>query len=258
MNIRPRRLKGATELLTHALGPRLNSTLGRLGFQLTRTGESNLTSMRAALARSARRGPPVGTIIDVGASDGRWSEVARQSFPAASILLIEANETHRAGLESFRGRIPVSDFVIAAAGENVGRLYFDGSDPFGGLASSHATETSSSIPATTIDHEVASRSLTGPYLIKLDTHGFEVPILAGARNTLRQTELLILEVYNFTLCQGSLRFYEMCAHLAELGFRPIDLCDPMYRPADGVLWQCDMFFARSDRAEFRHNTYATP
>jgi FkbM family methyltransferase len=197
-------------------------------------------------------------MIDVGASDGRWSEVARHFFPTAEILLIEANETHRAGLESFRSRVPHSAFVLAAAGNKVGHLFFDGSDPFGGLASTEAMEQSSAVPATTIDHEVASRSLPGPYLIKLDTHGYELPILQGAENTLPRTELLIVEVYNFTLCQGALRFYEMCTHLAQLGFRPIDLCDPMYRPHDGVLWQCDMFFARSDRPEFLSNTYDPP
>jgi FkbM family methyltransferase len=211
--------------------------------------------MRAALAKAAGRGPAVGTIIDVGASDGRWSETARQYFPAAAILLIEANGAHRAGLESFRRRVPRSDFILAAAGNTVGQLFFDGSDPFGGLASTEAIERSSPVPATTIDHEVAARSLPGPYLIKLDTHGFELPILQGAEATLRRTDLLIVEVYNFTLCRGALRFYEMCGHLAELGFRPIDLCDPTHRPQDGVFWQCDIFFARSDRCEFLSNTY---
>jgi len=98
----------------------------------------------------------VGTIIDVGASDGRWSETARQFFPTSAILLIEANEMHRPGLESFRRRVPRSDFVLAAAGNTVGHLYFDGSNPFGGVASSVETERSSAIPATTIDHEVAT------------------------------------------------------------------------------------------------------
>jgi hypothetical protein len=34
--------------------------------------------------------------------------------------------------------------------------------------------------------------LKGPFLIKLDTHGFEVPILRGAPATLLQTEGLIV------------------------------------------------------------------
>ncbi len=256
MNTRPRGLADAAALLARVVSRPLNSALGRLGLQLSRTDERAVATMRAGLARAARRGPPVGTMVDVGASDGRWSDIARQYFPSSNLLLIEANEAHRSGLESFRQRVPRSDFVLAAAGNQVGHLFFDGSDPFGGLASAEATERSSRLPATTIDHEVATRSLPGPYLVKLDTHGFELPILEGARTTLAHTDLLIIEVYNFTLCQGALRFYEMCAHLAPLGFRPIDLCDPMYRPTDEVLWQCDMFFARSDRPEFQNSAYS--
>ena len=49
---------------------------------------------------------------------------------------------------------------------------------------------------TTIDHEIGASSLPGPYMIKLDTHGYEVPILCGATETLRNTNLLVIETYN--------------------------------------------------------------
>jgi hypothetical protein len=39
---------------------------------------------------------------------------------------------------------------------------------------------------TTVDIEVAQRALLGPYLIKLDAHGFEVPILIGAQEALKK------------------------------------------------------------------------
>jgi len=37
----------------------------------------------------------------------------------------------------------------------------------------------------------------GPYLIKLDTHGVEIPILNGSAQTLKDTNVLVVEVYNF-------------------------------------------------------------
>ena len=37
---------------------------------------------------------------------------------------------------------------------------------------------------TTIDHEIGAYGLPDPYLIKLDTHGCEVPMLCGATETL--------------------------------------------------------------------------
>lgn len=237
-------------------GRQVNAALERLGYRITRARSAvDPASMEAALRRAAERALAVSTVIDVGASDGRWSELCRRFFPGARYMLIEANEHHAAGLQAFKERVPGSDFVLAAAGKERGQLFFDKSDPFGGLAMTAAAPGTKPVTATTIDHEVQARSLPGPFLIKLDTHGFEIPIIEGASQTLQQTNLLIIEVYNFTLTNGALRFQEMCAYLERLGFRPVDLCDPMYRPKDGAFWQCDMFFVRTDRPEFSSNSY---
>jgi FkbM family methyltransferase len=222
---------------------------------MVRSGGTGDSSMRGGLARAAKRGTPAGTVVDVGASDGRWSDMARVFFPRSRYLLIEVNEVHRQGLEAFKSRVPGSDYVLAAAGNAVGKLYFEGRDPFGGVASNEPMEGSATVSATTIDREVSLRSLPDPYVVKLDTHGFELPILEGAAETLRRTSLLIVEAYNFTLCPGALRFHEMCAHLAQLGFRLIDLCDPMSRPKDDFFWQCDMLFGPATQPGFEDNTW---
>ena len=52
----------------------------------------------------------------------------------------------------------------------------------------------------------AQYSLPGPHLIKLDTHGYEVPILCGATETLRNTNLLVIETYNFRLIEAACFF----------------------------------------------------
>jgi FkbM family methyltransferase len=231
--------------------------LDRLGYRLARIRTVDPTSMMAGLQRAADRGTRVGTIIDVGASDGRWSDDARRFFPDARCLLIEANQQHEPGLKAFKERAPGVDYVIAAAGREVGEGYFveTPGDLFGGAAVAPGTPGARVVRSTSLDHEVSSRALPGPYLLKLDTHGFEVPILEGATKTLREASLLVIEVYNFTLMEGALRFHEMIVRLEAAGFRPIDLCDPMYRPKDGAFWQCDLFFAPSDRPEFSSNTY---
>jgi hypothetical protein len=111
------------------------------------------------------------------------------------------------------------------------------------------------VPAVTIDAVVAERKLPPPYLLKLDTHGYEVPIFRGAERALRETSLIVVEVYNFTLCDGALRFHETCAFLEQRGFRPLDLFDVLHRPKDGALWQFDLLLGRTDDAEFRTSSY---
>ncbi len=87
-----------------------------------------------------------------------------------------------------------------------------------------------------------------PYFLKFDTHRFELPILAGAKEALKQTSAITLEVYNFQISPHCLRFHEMCAHLETLGFRCAGLADPMLRELDSLLWQFDLLFlpANSD------------
>jgi hypothetical protein len=98
-------------------------------------------------------------------------------------------------------------------------------------------------------------------VLKFDTHGTELPILAGAKETLSQTNLVQMEVYNFKLNfvgHKNLKFHEMCQHMEGLGFRLADMCDPLYRPNDGILWQMQFFFLRIDHPAFRSNSYSAP
>jgi FkbM family methyltransferase len=213
-------------------------------------------SLRSALKRCRRRGLQVGTIVDVGASDGRWSLVAREYFPKAFCLLIEAQKDHEKSLEKLKERESRFDYVIAAAGNRQGTIFFDAGDLFGGLAS--ATPVGNhcvTVPMVTVDEEVSRRNLSPPYLLKMDTHGFELPILDGAKNTLALASLVVIETYNFKLTADSLKFYEMCTFMESKGFSCIDLVQPMHRPGDKAFWQMDLLFIPSNNAVFSSSSY---
>lgn len=230
--------------------------LARRGGYHVRPASEGPISMEGALAHFAPRFP-VATVIDVGASNGCWTEIAMRSWPDAAYLLIEAQrDPHEPALRALKARSPRLEYVLAAAGHRSGTIHFDASDAFAGRASeTTAPAHDIEVPVTTIDAEVARLRLPGPYLVKLDTHGFEVEILEGARAVLPQTSLLVIEAYNFELGGGALRFPRLCEHVEALGFLPVGLVDLMYRPKDGALWQFDLIFARSDRPEFRLAQY---
>jgi FkbM family methyltransferase len=206
--------------------------------------------------RLASRNHVFNTVIDVGAAVGGWSASFAEAIPGKAHLLIEANSTHEPALSACCAVRRNWGYVLKACGRKPGQVFFDGSDPFGGVASDVATDSATqSVEVTSIDHEIGRLGLKGPFLIKLDTHGYEIPILEGASKTLRSTELLIIEVYNFKLHDGCLRFWEMCQWMYERGFAPIDLFDVLYRPKDGTLWQFDLVFAPNSSLPFARNTY---
>lgn len=198
----------------------------------------------AAYARFALRRRPIATVIDVGASNGSWTALSYRHFPGAKWLLLEGLPAHGPTLAQFVKQAPNIQYELALAGDHdgEGHLYL-GPDDFGGAAHNQAYEGKTiPRPMRSIDSLVAQHKLPGPFFIKLDTHGFEREILAGAAETLKQTSLVLLEVYNFEFSPGMPRFAAMCEHMEKLGFRCTDLVDPLRRTSDGVLWQMDLFF----------------
>lgn len=202
-------------------------------------------------------GISVRTIIDVGASNGSWSARVMPFFDNVRVLLIEANPVHEAGLRRLcaDGRC---EYVLAAAGEKVGEIFFNMNEPLSGKAREELLdENDVRVQATSIDHEIASRRLQGPYLVKLDTHGFEVPILNGAKNTLAEAEVVIIEAYAFQLSPECLKFYDMCRYMAERGFEVFDICEPMWREKDNALWQLDIIFLKKSHPVFKDTSYSS-
>lgn len=229
----------------------------KLGYRIQKIPaiESQFT-MEGALKRCLNRGITIHSVIDVGASDGRWSRLCMKYLPNAKYLLIEAQEAHKAGLDKLKAENDKVDYVLAAAGRRKGKIYFDNSGLFGGLASETPFEKNCiEVPVVTIDEEVKQRQLKSSYLIKLDTHGFEIPILEGAINVLKEAELIIIESYNYKLTNDSLKYFQMCEYMEKLGFSTIEMVDFMLRKHDHSLWQMDIFFIPSKRKEFLYTSF---
>jgi FkbM family methyltransferase len=212
-------------------------------------------SHEAAFRRISSRGLEVRTVIDVGASDGRWTRRAAAFWPDARYHLIDANAYWQPALEAAVARVPGWSYTIAAAGPTDGTVAFhsDPSDPFGGAALATPPNDLPKVAQVALDGEVARHGLAPPYLVKLDTHGYEPEILAGARQTLERTNLLVIEAYNFQ--QPGRRFPDLVRNVEASGFHCIDIGEPLFRERDQVFWQIDLFFVRADRPEVTAHGY---
>ncbi len=85
-----------------------------------------------ALERIASRGIEIGTVIDIGASNGMWTAAAMPILPDARYLLVEAQNGHLDSLKDFVKKHPNTEYVLAAAGDEEGEIFFDDSNLFGG------------------------------------------------------------------------------------------------------------------------------
>jgi FkbM family methyltransferase len=74
----------------------------------------------------------VGTVIDVGASDGNWSETMMKHYPDANYLLVEAQAAeHGAALKRFEASHSKVRYDLCAAGDREGETHFHASGPLG-------------------------------------------------------------------------------------------------------------------------------
>lgn len=206
------------------------------------------------LAQASLRVSPR-TVVDVGASDGRWSEMASAVWPRSDYLLVEANPTFETALRRTCAKNSRFSYkmVLAAASAGEASCKFHDDNPYQGVDFGTGPGARL-VPTATIDELV--QGFPSPYLVKLDVHGQELPILQGATKVLADACAVVVEVYCWRQCTGSLRFWELCQYMEWLGFRPSDLTDPLYRPYDGRLSQVDMLFERIDAVGMNTSRYA--
>jgi FkbM family methyltransferase len=214
--------------------------------------QSQMTTLDHALRRLQGHQIAIATLIDVGASNGSWSKAFARYFPGRHHLLVDANEVHLPALTSVCQEKLNWHYVLAAVGGETEEVYFDASHPLGGHLSKHRHDQNyHPCISATIDDLLEKQPLQGPFMIKLDTHGVEIPILDGSTNVLQQTNVLVIEAYNFNLGESAVPFWELCRHLFDLGFRPLDVFDLLYRRVDNVFWQFDLLFVRRDLPLFQ-------
>jgi FkbM family methyltransferase len=227
----------------------------RIGLAIVRSSDNRNRSTMTNVLRVLKAHTKINTIIDIGASDGRWSLEAKGFFKEQAFHLVEGNPLHEASIIKNRSKLNNATYTLKVASSNLTDIYFDDSDLFGGVASKSSVENTKLSKATTIDFDVQENKLKGPFLIKFDTHGFEKEILMGASDTLNETNAIIMECYNFHLTDNSLLFNEMIDFLSKKNFRVADIVNQLYRPSDNFLWQIDILFLRNDRKEFSNNKY---
>lgn len=234
--------------------------LRKLGYTLYKNDfiplpKENPNTMLPGLKRSKKNIPPIGTIVDVGAAAGTWYENSVKVWPDAQYVLFEPLIERKKELEILRSTNQNITLCFSALGKEKSKLQFTISDDLDG-SGFYGKGNLRDVDVEALDDVLKELKKPGPYVLKLDTHGFEMPIFEGAKQTLRNTELIIVEVYGFYVAPDSLLFWQICEYLDTQGFRLFDMVDTMRRNKDQAFWQTDAFFMKKSNPIFADNLYA--
>ena len=241
-------------------GGAVNRLLAPLGLTLRRTPGPGRATAEGALARLAELGVRPGTVIDVGAAYGDWSELAARVFPNAAQLLVEPLAEFAPFLEERRRRLPRTTVIAAAAGRASGAATLHVHADLVGTSLRIEPELSATdreVQVITIDELVAQENAAGPFVVKLDVQGGELDVLAGAAATLARTEVVQLETLLFPFYEDAPGFADVVSFMRSAGFVVYDVADLGYRPLDGALSQLDLFFVPQTSALRQHAEFAT-
>ena len=239
----------------------IKKLINSLGYDLSRLPNKNqsssnryLPSMQGALWRIREAGVVPQCIVDIGAAAGKWTENALLQWPEAQYELIEPLEEQMPMLKKVSAKFPNARYHMGIAGSKPGKVLFsisndlDGSGVYG-----ENKPNTRELSVLTVDS--ITYQCKGPFLLKLDTHGYEVPILEGAENTLQQTEAMVIEVYGFYVSPTGLLFHQLSTWLEKKGFRLYDIVDVMRRQKDSAFWQADAVYLKADHKVFQDNAY---
>src|SRR5690606_38784931 len=103
------------------------------------------------------------------------------------------------------------------------------------------------VPVKTLDDTLGSR-FPAPYLLKLDTEGYERDVLLGSSRTLDNTAVVIVEISVAQRFQGSYSFAELVGLLDQHGFRLFDILAVQPLGRAGAINYMDVAFVRKDTA----------
>lgn len=191
-------------------------------------------------------GVPIGTILDVGAHE--QTEDLRLAFPDKRHILFEpAVEFHPALARNYADvdHVVVPYALSSSNGEGaLMKLRIDGGDlSHAKLVDPASGELTETIETVRLDSFMAGRDDEGPFLLKIDVDGYEIPIMQGAEGMLSQVSVIVVEATTDTLA-------ERLNFLLARGFRLFDIIDQCYYY--GVMSQVDLVLIADQYFENEH------
>ncbi|MFO1268710.1 MAG: FkbM family methyltransferase [Rubrivivax sp.] len=229
----------------------------RLGLDVSRYNAVESAEARLyALLKTQR----IDTVLDVGANDGGYGSALRRGGFEGAILSFEPLEDAHARLAALAAtdaRWAVYARGALGAEDGTVRIHVAGNSASSSILPMHQTHEKAApesryigvqeVPVRRLDgirHDVIERAQRT--LLKIDTQGYELPVLQGAERLLPRVTGVQLELSLTPLYEGQALYLEMIQWLDSRGFELWNLIPGFIDPATARMLQFDgLFFRRN-------------
>jgi FkbM family methyltransferase len=233
----------------------VRNALQRLGYDVV--SANSASAVDARMHWIAKLG--IDLIIDVGANKGQFVGWMRERGYAGRIISFEPQAEAFNACSSRWGDDPIWEGVHCALGETFGEIEMQlaansVSSSILPMLQSHVTAlpeshivSSEKVTLSRLDDEVEKR-LNGEtrLFLKIDTQGFEMPVLRGAGALMDRVGLIEVELSLVPLYAGQALLAEVWSNIEAMGFTPIWVEQGFSDAREARLLQVDALFVRAD------------
>jgi len=143
-------------------------------------------------------------VLDVGANNGQFAAAVFDQWPRSTVHSFEPQRALIPRIREFAERNGLEDKHIinwnAVGAESGTAKFYQNRDPISASlirekAARRTVRRVVEVPVTTLDEYVHRVNLAGVDILKLDTEGVEIEVLAGARAVLEMVKVIFVELH---------------------------------------------------------------
>ncbi len=189
-------------------------------------------------------------ILDIGAYEGLWALEVLEVFPAAKVLMVEAQDSKESFLKAVKEKHPKVDYAISLLSSEDGAIksFAENETASAVIKTEEPGRKYRNIRTQSLDVLLEKKNFPLPDLLKLDVQGHEMEVLKGAEGSLVHAEVCLLEISLLNLGEDMPLLADMVSFMDKKGFQAYDISQFIRRPFDKALFQVDMFFVKKSSA----------
>ena len=233
----------------------INNLLHHFGYQITKSPFSKRQIKSGHFIWLQKFG--IKTIIDIGANEGQFIDKISKILPDVNIYSFEPLKDSFIKLkEKISDKKNITAFNFALGDEEkeniINRNEYSPSSSLLELTDLHKNAfpitkkvKEESIYVKELDKIANELEIKKKVMLKVDVQGYELNVLRGAENTIKDIDIILIETSFYELYKNQPLFNEIYIFLSDRGFNYYGSLEQLYDERDGKILQADSIFIRS-------------